>query len=98
MYTSAGKRHLYNRHCLFYLDLPEATCRGMNTIDPSQVIESVTDAVRDSLHHGGEAHLPGLGRLIVVHTPASVVEHDNGSVTVMPPSNRIVFQQQPEPK
>ena len=54
--------------------------------------------MRDSLHHGGEAHLPGLGRLIVVHTPASVVEHDNGSVTVMPPSNRIVFQQQPEPK
>ncbi len=67
----------------------------MHSPPRDQVVSALADIVRDALTRGGTIHVPGLGTFGVEHRSSQVEEQPDGSVTMKPPRDEVVFTPDP---
>jgi nucleoid DNA-binding protein len=60
------------------------------------VLRAFGEVVRDRLMRRDPTTIPGLGTFEVQHHPSRVVETDDGSRTLQPPTDVVVFKPAPE--
>ena len=67
----------------------------MGSASAEDVIDAVTDVIRDQLEEGHAVKVPSLGTFAVEHRPSEPTE-DEGSRRLAPPRNVVVFDPEQE--